>query len=57
MWRYLVEPRDQIIIKGYGFLSFGRNMGKSIVKKIGKFLSVYTAKNFLIIPNNRHRWP
>ena len=54
--RYLVEPRDEIFIKGYGFFSFARNMGKSIVKNIGKLLSVFTAKNFLIIPNNRHRW-
>ena len=54
--RYLVEPRDQIFIKGYGCFSFARNMGKSIVKNIGKFLSVFTAKNFLIIQNNHHRW-
>ena len=24
--RYLIEPRDRIYVKGYGFLSFARNM-------------------------------
>ena len=26
--RHLVEPRDRIYVKGYGFLSFAKNMGK-----------------------------
>ena len=34
--RYLVQPRDRIIVKGYGFLSFTRNMGKNIGKKASK---------------------
>ena len=24
--RYSIEPRDRIYVKGYGFLSFARNM-------------------------------
>ena len=32
MTRYLVQPRDWIFVKGYGFLSFAENMGKNIVK-------------------------
>ena len=28
--RYSVQPRDWIFVKGYGFLSFGKNMGKNI---------------------------
>ena len=36
--RYLVEPRDRIYVKGYGFLSFGKNMGKSLSNKYGQKL-------------------
>ena len=31
--KYSVHPRDRIFIKGYGFLSFAKNMGKNISKK------------------------
>ena len=27
---YLVQPRDRIFVKGYGFLSFAKNIGKNI---------------------------
>ena len=27
--RYSIEPRDRIYVKGYGFLSFAKNMCKS----------------------------
>ena len=30
--RYSFEPRDRIYTKGYGFLSFGKNMGKKKFK-------------------------
>ena len=30
MTRYSVQPRDRIFVKGYGFLSFAKNMGKNI---------------------------
>ena len=30
--RYSIEPRDRIYVKGYGFLSFAKNMGKSAKK-------------------------
>ena len=33
MIRYSVQPRDQIFVKGYGFLLFSKNMGKNIGKK------------------------
>ena len=39
MTRYSVQPRDQIFVKGYGFLSFAKNMGKSIGKNLSKKLS------------------
>ena len=38
MIRYSVQPRDRIFVKGYGFLSFAKNMGKNIVKNISKNL-------------------
>ena len=28
--RYLIEPRDRRYVKRYGFLSFAKNIGKSI---------------------------
>ena len=30
MRRNSVQPRDWIFVKGYGFLSFAKNMGKNI---------------------------
>ena len=42
MMRHLVKLRDRIFVKGYGFLSFTKNMGKNIGKSTGKNIS----KNF-----------
>ena len=39
MTTYSVQPRDRIFVKGYGFLSFTKNMGKNIGKNITKSLS------------------
>ena len=36
--RYSLEPRDRIYVKGYGFLSFAKNMGKSLSSKYGQKL-------------------
>ena len=36
--RYSIEPRDRIYVKGYGFLSFAKNMGKSLNNKYGQKL-------------------
>ena len=36
---YSVQPRDQIFVKGYGFLSFARNMSRNIGNNISKNLS------------------
>ena len=30
MTSYSVQPRDRIIVKGYGFLYFAKNMGKNV---------------------------
>ena len=32
MTHYSVRLRDRIFVKGYGFLPFARNMGKTLVK-------------------------
>ena len=37
--RYSIEPRDRIYAKGYGFLSFAKNMGKHLSNKYGQKLN------------------
>ena len=36
--RYSIEPRDRIYVKGYRFLSFAKNVGKSLSNKYGQKL-------------------
>ena len=36
--RHSIEPRDRIYVKGYGFLSFAKNTGKSLSNKYGQKL-------------------
>ena len=36
--RYSIEPREGIYVKGYGFLSFAKNMGTSLSSKYGQKL-------------------
>ena len=36
--RYSIEPKDRIYVKGYGFLSFAKNMGKNLSSKYGQKL-------------------
>ena len=36
--RYSIEPRNRIYVKGYGFLFFAKNMGKSLSNKYGQKL-------------------
>ena len=36
--RYSIEPRDRMYVKGYGFLSFAENMGKSLSNKCSQTL-------------------
>ena len=48
---YSVQPRDGIFVKGYGFLSFAKNMGKNIGKNISKNLrSKYSQKQMHLKP-------
>ena len=39
MTPYLIEPKNRIFIKGYGFLSFAKNISKNIGKNISKNLN------------------
>ena len=32
--RYLIEPRDRVYVKGYGFISFARSMSNKYGKKL-----------------------
>ena len=34
--RYSIEPRDRIYVKGYGFLSFAKNIYKNLSNKYGQ---------------------
>ena len=36
--RFSIETRDRIYVKGYGFLSFAKNIGKSLSNKYGQKL-------------------
>ena len=34
--RYSIQPRDRMYVKGYGFLSFAKTIGKSLSNKYGQ---------------------
>ena len=36
--RYLIKPRERRYVKGYGFLSFPKNIGKNLSNKYGQKL-------------------
>ena len=36
--RYSTEPRDRVYVKGYGFLSFAKSLGKNVSNKCGQKL-------------------
>ena len=44
--RYSTEPRDKIYVKGYGFLSFTKNIGTHATK-VGKNMSNKYSKKLL----------
>ena len=37
--RYSIEPRDRIYVKGYGFLSFAKDIGKNLSNKYSQKLT------------------
>ena len=46
---YLIEPRDKIYVKGYGFLSFAKNIDKNLSNKY--------CQNVLIVSKNLQQLP
>ena len=42
--RYSIEPRDRIYVKGYGFLSFAKNMGTHATKVAKNLSNKYSQK-------------
>ena len=36
MTQYFVQPRERIFVKGYGYLSFAKNMGKNTIKNVSR---------------------
>ena len=38
--RYSIEPRDRRYVKGYGFLSFAKNIGKNIINVVKNLLTM-----------------
>ena len=48
---YSIEPRDKIYVKGYGFLSFAKNIGTHATK-VAKIMSIkYSQKPLDILKN------
>ena len=42
--RYSIEPRERTHLKGYGFLSFGRNIGTHAAKAAKNMSNIYSQK-------------
>ena len=52
---YSVQGNNRIFVKGYGFLSFAKNMGKNIGKNISKSIRgilIYIVRHFLVMLKN-----
>ena len=43
--RYSIEPKDRTYVKGYGFLSFAKKIGKNLSNKYGQKLLDSTKKS------------
>ena len=43
--RYSIEPKDRVHVKRYGFLSFGKNMGKHLSNKYSQKVLVTAKKS------------
>ena len=52
MPRYSVQPRDRVIVKGHGFLSFAKNMSKNVSENISKNASGKYTQNVLMMLEN-----
>ena len=49
--RYSIEPRDEIYVKGYGFLTFAKNIGTHATKAAKNMSNKYSQ----ILLNNEIR--
>ena len=64
--RYSIEPKDRIYVKGHGFLSFAKSMGKNLSSKYSQKLldsanisttdAIKTASKREIQKNSRNYW-
>ena len=64
--RYSVEPRDRIYVKGYGFLSSTKNIGRNLSNKYSRKLldsaktsttdAIKTASKRAIQKNSSSNW-
>ena len=52
--RYSIESRDKIYVKGYGFLSFAKNIGKNVSNKYSQKL-LDSAKKYTTDAKKQHR--
>ena len=57
MTRYSVQPRDQIFVTGYGFLSFGKKMVKNTDRDINKNVSGKYSQKLLDHIKNLQQMP
>ena len=54
--RYSIEPKNRIYVKGYGFLSFAKNIGKNLSNKYSQKLldsANKSARDAIKTPANR----
>ena len=47
MMCHSIQPRDILFVKGYGFFSFAKNMGKILIKKWEETSVVNAAKKLI----------
>ena len=47
MTQYSIKPKDQIFVRGYGFLFFAKHIGKTLVTNICKNLSIKYSQNLI----------
>ena len=52
MMRYLVQPRNRIFVKSYGFLSFAKNVDINVGKNISKNLNDECSQTLINMLNN-----
>ena len=43
--RHSIEPKDKVYVKGYGFLSFAKNMGTRLSNKYDQIILDSTKKS------------